>query len=226
MARALRCVVLALALALPAAAETALEALVVAPDERVAGQPLSDQVNQWWQWAFSMPDSESSIVDTDGTFCGTGQSGAVWYLAGGYGSAKIERSCAIPAGRHLFFPIINLVQMEYPATEADCAGIRDQASRNNDTFVYLKVFLDGAALERPERFRIASESCFDPYARTPVIAGAPQNALAATDGYWIMLRPLPPGPHRLEFRAFYTNPDEAYGDMVQNIAYDLTVQAE
>lgn len=38
-----------------------------------------------------------------------------------------------------------------------------------------------------------------------------------------MLQPLPPGPHLLEFRAFYTNPDEALGDMVQNIAYNLTI---
>mgnify|MGYP003583879396 CR=1 FL=1 len=228
MIRTLCCAGLALALSLPAAAEPAptLEALVVLPGETVAGEPLAAYADRWWQWAFSMPQSESPIVDEVGTLCGIGQGGPVWFLAGGYGSSKIHRSCEIPADRHLFFPIINVIQLLYPATGADCAAIMAEAASNNDTYVYLKVFLDGVALDQPDRFRLASRTCFEPFARTPAEAEPPADALAATDGYWVMLRPLPAGAHRLEFRAFYTNPDEALGDMVQNIAYDLVVQGE
>ena len=217
-----------IALGSGAAAETVpgLEALVVMPGETVAGQPLAAHANEWWQWAFSMPDSESPIVDTVGSFCAVGQSGPVWFLAGGYNTSRIERTCEVPADRHLFFPVINVVQMLYPATEADCPAIMAEAAQNNDSFVYLKVILDGAELDRPERFRLASDRCFDPYARTPADAHAPTDALAATDGFWIMLRPLAPGPHHLEFRAFYTNDDAALGDMVQNIVYDLVVRAD
>lgn len=216
-----------LAMVLPAQAEPAdIDALVVLPDQKVDGQTLPTYANLWWQWAFSMPDSESAIVDTEGTFCANGQSGPVWFLAGGYGSSKIQRRCTIPANRYLFFPIINEVQNLFPATADYCDAIKAEAARNNDRFVYLKVLLDGTELSQPERFRIASAECFDPFERAPADAGAPRDAVAATDGYWIMLRPLPPGPHRLEFRAFYTNPDEALGDMVQNIAYDLTVEAD
>jgi hypothetical protein len=216
-----------LALALPAQAEPLdIDALVVLPDEMVQGQTLPTYANLWWQWAFSMSNSESAIVDTDGAFCANGQSGLVWFLAGSYGSSKIERSCSIPADRHLFYPIINVVQNLFPASVADCVAIKAEAARNNDRFVYLKVLLDGTELSQPELYRIASAACFDPFARVPADVGAPRDALAATDGYWVMLRPLPPGPHRLEFRAFYTNPDEEFGDMVQNIAYDLIVEAD
>jgi hypothetical protein len=226
MVRLARAIPVALSLAAPALAETDLAALVVPPDGIVDGQPLTAYADRWWQWAYAMPQSESPIVDEVGSFCHLGQSGPVWFLAGGYGSSKIQRSCTIPSGRHLFFPIINFVQLAYPARMEDCPWMQAEAARNNDSFVYLKVFLDGEALEEPERFRLASVDCFDPFVRTPPQAGAPPDALAATDGYWIMLRPLPPGPHRLEFRAFYTNPDEAFGDMVQNIAYDLMVQPD
>ena len=220
--------VLALTLtqALPTVADTRLDALVVPPGNSVAGQPLASYANQWWQWAFSMPDRESPIVDEVGTYCGVGQSGPVWFLAGGYGSAKIQRACEIPADRHLFFPLINVVEVLYPTTEADCPVLQAKAARNNETFVYLKLSLDGEALGQAEQFRIASDTCFDPFFRAPAEAQAPSNALAATDGYWIMLRPLPVGPHRLEFQAFYTNPDETLGEMVQNIAYDLMVVSE
>jgi hypothetical protein len=225
--RLVRGAVVTLVMALPAQAEPPdINALVVLPDRTVDGQTLPTYANLWWQWAFSMPDRESAIVDTVGTFCAAGQSGPVWFLAGGYGSSKIQRRCTIPADRHLFFPIINEVQNLFPAGAAYCEAIKAQAARNNDRFVYLKVLLDGVELSQPERFRIASTECFDPFARVPADAGAPRDAIAATDGYWVMLHPLPPGPHRLEFRAFYTNPDEALGDMVQNIAYDLTVMAD
>lgn len=223
-----RALLLALALTGPAVAETAvpLANLVIPPDQAVAGLPLSDYATLWWQWAFSMPQGESPIVDETGTLCAVGQSGPVWFLAGGYGSSRIHRSCEVPAGRHLFFPVINVVQMLYPTTAADCPALQAEAAANNDTYVFLKVLLDGESLDSPERFRLASTTCFDPFARSPASATAPQDALAATDGYWIMLQPLPAGPHLLEFRAFYTNPDEALGDMVQNIAYNLTILSD
>ncbi len=202
-----------------------LAELIVQPSEVVNGLSLHDYANGWWQWAGSMPPQLSAVRDNTGEHCAQGQSGAVWFLAGGYGSSRIDRTCSIPDGRHLFFPVINMLQEYWPATGADCPDAKAEAARQNDSFVYLRVILDGSELEDPQRFRIASEQCFDPYKLTPPEAGAPRNVVAATDGYWIMLRPLPPGPHRLEFRAFYTNPDEALGDMVQNISYTLDIQA-
>lgn len=224
MLRLARFAALAFTSALPAWAETrGFDALVVAPDQTVDGLPLATYANLWWQWAFSMAEAESPVLDEVGTFCSVNQAGPVWFLAGGYGSSRIDRVCEVPAGRHLFFPIINVIQVLYPATDADCPALQAEAATNNDRFVYLKVFLDGAALDQPDRYRIASATCFEPFARTPAYAAAPKDALAATDGFWIMLHPLPPGAHRLDFRAFYTNPDEALGEMVQNISYDLTV---
>jgi hypothetical protein len=44
---------------------------------------------------------------------------------------------------------------------------------------------------------------------------------SATDGFWVMLAPLPPGDHHLAFRAFYTNQGAPGGDAVQNISYEL-----
>lgn len=54
---------------------------------------------------------------------------------GGYNTSRIERTCEVPADRHLFFPVINVVQMLYPATEADCPAIMAEAAQNNDSFV-------------------------------------------------------------------------------------------
>jgi hypothetical protein len=90
----------------------------------------------------------------------------------------------------------------------------------------LRVSLNGVPISDADQFRIASTDCYDPLARVPDNYEPPSLAPAATDGYWLMLQPLPKGTHELAFAAFYTNQDEGYGDMVQNIAYTLTVLPE
>ena len=129
MLRLARFAALAFTSALPAWAETrGFDALVVAPDQTVDGLPLATYANLWWQWAFSMAEAESPVLDEVGTFCSVNQAGPIWFLAGGYGSSRIDRVCEVPAGRHLFFPIINVIQVLYPATDADCPALQAEAA--------------------------------------------------------------------------------------------------
>jgi hypothetical protein len=196
---------------------------VVELGEKVDGRDLSAFVNDWWQWAYSMPDTDSPLRDTTGTNCGVNQQDSVWYLAGGVGSSRISRSCTVPPGQYLFFPVINMLIYTPPGVFATCADTKAAAARNNDRFVYIRVSVDGARVRDAERFRLASTDCFNLTERVEAPYPVPAYAPSATDGYWLMLRPLPPGRHRLEFQAFYTNPDEDFGGMVQNISYELTI---
>lgn len=206
-------------------AERALsvDSYIVELDEDVGGADRSFYANDWWQWAASMSGSESPVQDITGANCGVNQRGPVWYLAGGFGSSFIKRSCSIPSDRHLFFPAINMLVFPPRGTESTCDQMKAMAAQNNDRYVYVRVYLDGSQVQNAERFRVGSLDCFDLMARAPASADASSIAPSATDGYWIMLRPLPLGQHRLEFRAFYTNPDFDFGGMVQNISYDLTI---
>ncbi len=204
-----------------------MDPYVVALDEQVAGAGLQDYANRWWQWAYSMPQRDSPVRDQDGRHCQIGQEAPVWFLAGGFGSSKITRACTVPSGQHLFFPVINMMAYNNPGGNNTCAGVKRAVARNNDRFVYIRVYLNGSRIVDAERFRVASDACFDPLARVPANVFPPSFAPAATDGYWIMLRPLPEGTHDLAFRAFYTSNDGSeFGEMVQNINYTLTVLPE
>ena len=46
---------------------------------------------------------------------------------------------------------------------------------------------------------------------------------SATDGYWMMLKPLKEGTHKIKFRAEYNDPGHAFGRMVQDIEYDINI---
>ena len=62
-------------------------------------------------WALQGPNNP--ILDTDGRYCALGQSGPVWYLGGTFGGAVV-RSCTIPEGKSLFFPVFDGFWVQYP----------------------------------------------------------------------------------------------------------------
>lgn len=194
------------------------------PDSLVADRDLAWYAQDWWQWAFSMPTDQSPIRDTDGRLCGVNQDGPVWYLAGGFGTARIDRTCTVPADRYIFFPIINTVVTTAPGQARTCEEVRTEAAQNNDRYVHLMVEIDGVRIPDLQQTRIAPTTCFDLAGRaSPDLEPRPFYP-TATDGFWVMLPPLPRGDHRLEFRAFYTHPDSPGGNAVQNISYDLVIE--
>ncbi len=197
----------------------------VSIDEYVDGKPVAEYVNRWWQWTFTMPPELSPVRDTSGEHCDVGQSGDVWYLAGGYGSSTIRRKCTIPYGRHLFFPVINMVYFpRYEASTFTCESAKTLAALNNDQLLDIFVELNGVSAWNPASTRIASGDCFDVLGAVPREYNPPVLFPSATDGYWVMLKPLERGTHRLVFRAVYGRENGAYGKMAQDIEYDLIIE--
>ncbi|MDX8399117.1 MAG: hypothetical protein R8K20_02580, partial [Gallionellaceae bacterium] len=160
-----------------------------------------------------------------GAHCDVGQQGNIWFLAGGFGSSKIQRSCVIPAGKYIFFPVVNMVY--YPRKENNgytCEQAKVNAAVNNDKALDLHVELDGIAVKNPKRFRARTEKCFNIFEKIPR-EYQPYNAYpSASDGYWIGLRPLQKGKHTLRFGGRYNSTDSVYGRMVQDIEYEITVE--
>ena len=199
----------------------------VAPGERVLGLRLDQHANRWWQWAYSMPASESPIRDRTGAKCSVNQSGDVWFLAGGFGSSRITRHFDVPEGRHLFFPIINLVSVPAPAQLATgsvtCERALAAVTANNDHAEYVEVVVNGKRIADPEALRVEPRECFDAAGGVDGGGDRPKVYPSATDGYWVMLKPLPPGEHKISFRAKYNDPRRAFGTMIQDIQYFIRV---
>jgi len=92
-------------------------------------QTLKELSAEWWQWAVSIPTSANPLTDTTGTDCLVGQRGATWFLAGVLGTppgGTVTRTCSIPQGRMLFFPIINAVSINTPNV---CGSINESAAQ-------------------------------------------------------------------------------------------------
>jgi len=180
---------------------------------------------EWWQWALSAEREFNPVSDLTGTHCAVGQSGAVWFLAGGFGPSKIRRTCAVPSGKSLFFPVINMIYM--PArgyAPMSCDERKAAAAVNNENAIDLFAEIDGVPVPDVQRYRVTTPSCFDVYARIPEAQRRVNGFPSASDGYWLLLRPLDKGTHVIKFGGKYNRNSDAYGRMIQDIEYELLVE--
>ena len=201
-----------------------LEEMMASPEEVIAGNSINDFANIWWQWTYSMPQEVSPIRDLTGENCHQGQSGDVWFLAGGYGSSKIKRTCEIPAGKYIFFPVINMAYWAAKEGALTCEQAKKLAGLNNAQLLSIDIELDSIKASNPAHTRLSSEKCFNIFALAPANAHAYNAYPSASDGYWVMLKPLAKGKHILKFQAKYNREKGAYSKMAQDIEYELNIQ--
>jgi hypothetical protein len=200
---------------------------VLPPQSKPYGMSYGQWSEAWWQWVFRVPVPQANreahpLFDTTGVNCGVGQEGPVWFLGGGFGPSTIVRNCTMPAGKAIFFPILNSerdnAQGRYARTVED---MRLSAITRQDAVADLAAELDGEAITNIADYRISTLDTPMPFGFTvpeenllnrnggyPVPAGSCYVPIGLTecvpyvavnDGYYLMLAPLSPGEHVLHF---------------------------
>lgn len=178
--------------------------------------------SQWWQWAVSIPAAVNPLSDTTGEFCMVGQRGSVWFLAGSTTGQFASRTCSVPAGVPLFFPVINTVWINTPVCDGlvlSVAELRAKAAADIDGATGLAVLLDNNPVTSLRRVR--SEVFYTAFPPgnlfgADCLFGAPQSP-SVDDGYYVKLRGLSEGQHHLSIRG--TNA----GGFAVDVFYTLNV---
>ena len=176
-------------------------------NESILGVTQVELTKNWWRWAASFPQNSGPIADRTGAQCGKGQRGDVWFLAGAYGSQRVTRTCHVPAGKTLFFPLINFV-MYWQRPNYDCKElILDAASATNRPSALI-LEIDGMRFFDLDSHRLATD-CFS-------LAPDRPPAVAA-NGYYIAIRPPSKGKHVFNFGGILP-------DITQAITYTIIVE--
>ena len=203
-------VALLIALSAPAFAG---ESYLLPPDAVVAKRSQEDWSRIWWQWAATFQRAESPVADQTGERCAGHQTGEVWFLAGTYETQRTFRTCRVPRGKYLFFPLINYVVMPNSAP-ISCNAVTSTAARMTDGVSNLVLRIDGERHGDLARHRQATRDCFDlGELATPPVRTYP----SAANGYYAMLRPLPPGTHVIDLGGILPS-------MAQAVTYTLIVE--
>jgi len=187
------------------------------------GASYGEWAARWWQWILSIPAAVNPNLDATGANCAQGQYDTVWFLGGAFGGTA-SRTCTVPVGKPIFFPLINTVIVAPKGSET-LLDLRRQAKAFIDTVTSLTCQLDGAACAPnllDHRATSPSFTVLAPNARDALLPPGslqrPGNSDSlVADGYWILLPPLSPGSHTLNFGATTSS---GFG---VNITYHLTV---
>lgn len=196
------------------APDYAQDGLAVPPHDPVDGLSQAEWSRVWWQWAGSFDIEESPIADQTGKFCGRKQSGEVWFLAGTYGTHRTVRTCKVPHGKYIFFPLINYVVMPPLNRNVSCEAVTGSAASMTNAPSALILDIDGIRMKNLNLYRQATTQCFDMGA----LAESKAHVFpSAANGYYVMLKPLSPGKHVLNFGGVLPS-------MMQAVTYTLFVE--
>lgn len=197
------------------------------PTALVAGQTLGQWAEDWWSWSGSMAlDAQHPLADSTGGQCGRNNQGSVWFLGGNFEGGTVQRICAVPAGTHLYFPLVNIEPNNFGVTTPEtCQTLKDQAALYGNHPIGLAASLDGETFATNEIFHNLSQDCYT----VTAVAGSPVSGtdsgaeLAADNGYYGMLRPLTPGTHELKFKGGWQFNQAEHG-MDETFSVDVTYQ--
>lgn len=181
---------------------------LIPPAKAIAGASQEEWSKRWWRWALSFDEDDGPVADRDGHLCAEGQSGPVWFLAGTYGTARTVRTCHVPAGKTLFFPLINYVTFEPEDQDESCVSLKQRAARLTPAPDGLVLEVNGKRFNGLEAHRQATRRCFH--------VSDDDDTLAAGNGFYVALGPLKKGRYTLNFGGILP-------DMSQAVTYTLNV---
>jgi hypothetical protein len=193
-----------------------------------ADEDAAHRRGEWWQWALSIPAPVNPMVDATGQNCMVGQRGSTWYLAGSFFGGAASRSCTVPQGVKLFFPVANSVWFDTPGicgqgASMSVAELRANAANDVNAMTQVSATLNGVPLRSIKRIRSRVFPVALPADNVFNLVCGPGSVPAAVyprsveDGYYAEIEHLSVGTHTLQIVA-------SNGTWFNlNVVYTLTV---
>ncbi len=172
--------------------------LFLAAPSTLAASGIGELSADWYQW------QETYYPDFSfGEDCSLGQRGSVWFLGGTGGGDPVVRECydPVPAGKQLFFPLVNFAWFNEPPESLNVPEkrvvlddlLRDQDAE--DVFAGAQVCKLSAVMDgQPVVF---SEIPIQRVQTPPFEWGGDPETVG--DGYWVLLPKLSLGEHTIQF---------------------------
>jgi hypothetical protein len=211
----------------PATSAVSAHAPNIAPiQSHPRGQGYAEWAVDWWQWALETPAPTNPFGSGS---CETSQTGRVWFLAGVLFRGFAERTCTVPRGTALFFPVWNNFYGAFlndpPEQRTPEFILNAAACTASEIFVEI----DGVPVRHPKRFYVSAQESglFNIQLPKDNVLGVDESVIpelrlspSAQSGYYLFLRPLRPGPHIIHWRAKGT----CFGrEQAQQVTYMITV---
>lgn len=221
-------------------------ALAYAPHARVRGESVAELSAEWWSRVFETPvhAADGTTVThplmTSADTTPFGSFDGVFFLYGSFFGGDVALTATVPTGTPIFVPVLPVEFSNYDTSDPDgslpgtysVAELRDLSAQAAEPAlgpggsVYVRV--DGAAVPDVAAHREVSPE-FD-YVLPPdnvdqFFFGDPslvgQVPVAVADGFYVLLKPLSPGVHTIEFGG--ATPGGSLGPLGIDVTYTINV---
>ena len=184
----------------------------------VDGESISHYTVLWWNWFYSiLPGPEHPLLDKTGERCAVNQSGKVWYLlAGPPNGEKVRRTCSVPSDKYILIPLLNKGGW---LRKGGCKAVIRAYGLDDASVKTMEVYIDGKQVDAPKQYHYKSPGCFR--MRGNLVSASKYGEFpAASDGYWIMLKPMSKGKHTISFKSSYEIKGQE-PELDQLVSYDV-----
>ncbi len=214
---------------------------IISPDSALAqtGMTYGEWSAVWWQYVLSKPatDPNNPLLDQTGQGCAVDQSSSspVFFLVGAAGTGSLTRNeCVVPAGKALFFPLVNFIDIHTPGDGLDTPElVRQDLLSLIGPIRNLHASIDRVPVDNLNPNNTPYRACAggDPACASAFSVTLPGNNLfgiragiyapAVAEGFYLMVAPLSTGPHTINFggKGIF-----AKSKFSQEITYQILVQ--
>ena len=186
-------------------------------DEREREHRLAQWSARWWQWALAFPVSDNPVLDPAGSKTAKfGDVGPVFFLAGAFpgtgfpSPVRFHRTATIPADKFIFFPVLAIVNDNIGSPQPfTISELYAQLARLVVGVTELHASLDGVAVPNLRNHRVISpvfsytlqlnNNIVQQLTGNPTGDAVGTIFPAVADGFYLMLPPLAPGHHVINF---------------------------
>ena len=177
------------------------------------GRSITEWGDAWWKWAFKHPEV---LGDNSGEFSDLGDVRGPVFFAQGSGGDPLKASVDVPRGEYVLLPVATYIWTFFdPCAEIRCA--RRIVNHNfikdiRDVFVWIDGKPVGNLASHLVKVDRTNPQVFLVDAGPIGEDGYGGILPALQGGYWLMLEPLPPGPHYVVFGATIPELDPFTGE--------------
>ena len=176
-------------------------------DAIVDGKSIGEWTVRWWEWAAAIPVNESPLLDPTGELCMFRQSGPVYLLPSSLlaETAPIFR-CVVPCGKKILVPVVWFSAWAPgdcdPMSMDLCRATLDGVTRDVDRAL---CSVDGTEVPDILDDHRHQSPTFDLTVPDNNVFNLPPPLTRkwVSDGFWILLKPLPPGRHTIQSSAHH-----------------------
>jgi hypothetical protein len=188
----------------------------------------ADWSAKWWQWAGEISTDNHPLMNST-VDCKFQQEGPVWFLGGAWGKATVERTCTIPFGDLVFFPVYNgeCSFPEAPKAKSyeDLLTCVRKGNVNVDEGYTLTMYaeVDGHPVINLDNYKVHTELFNITWPERDVFSLAfVGQTQAVGEGWYLMLNQLSEGEHIIKFKFLVAGPPQS-ASWANDITYRLSV---